>query len=146
IELADFFAMGPPNLAMLKNLLDAVESSSPGLEHVNLMEGTKWYGSHLGAFKTPAKEDDLRSPAPNFYYDQQDFLVARAKGKRWHWSAVRPHAICGFALGNPMNLAMTIAVYASIMKELGEPLRHPGSEKNYHALYQTTDAALLAKA
>src|SRR5947209_7001443 len=41
-----------PNVAMLENLLDAVEPASPGLAHVNLMEGTKWYGNHLGPFKT----------------------------------------------------------------------------------------------
>src|SRR5205823_3605663 len=102
------------------------ETASPDLTHVNLMHGTKWYGNHLGSFKTPAKEDDPRHMPPNFYYDQQDLVAARQRGKTWTWSTARPHAICGFAAGNPMNLVMVLAVYATISKSLGMPLRHPG--------------------
>lgn len=145
VERPSWSAIVAPNLAMLTHLLDAVESGSPSLRHVNLMQGTKWYGSHLGPFKTPAQESDPRHMPPNFYYDQQDMLAARQKGKIWQWSAARPHGVCGFAIGNPMNLIMVIAVYASICKALGLPLRHPGSRANAHALYQTTDADLLAK-
>ena len=45
-----------------------------------------------------------------------------------------------------MNLVMVIAVYAAISKALGMPLRHPGTEANWRALYQCTDAELLARA
>jgi nucleoside-diphosphate-sugar epimerase len=83
---------------------------------------------------------------PNFYYNQQDFLAARQHDKRWTWSASRPHAICGFAVGNPMNLSTVLAVYAVISKELGLPLSFPGKPGAYRALYQCTDSALLAKA
>jgi hypothetical protein len=34
-----------------------------------------------------------------------------------------------------MNLLMVIAVYAAISKELGLPLRFPGTEAAYRALY-----------
>lgn len=146
VEKQGWGEMVPPNLAMLANVLDAVEHGSPELRHVNLMQGTKWYGSHLGPFKTPAREDDPRHMPPNFYYDQQDLVAARQEGKRWTWSAARPHAICGFATGNPMNLVMVLAVYASVSKALGLPLRHPGTAENHYALYQCTDAALLSKA
>ena len=54
--------------------------------------------------------------------------------------------VCGFALGNPMNLAMVIAVYAAISKELGLPLRFPGKPGAYDRLIEMTDAGLLAKA
>jgi len=135
-----------PNVDMLRNLLDAVEPVADGLQHVNLMHGTKWYGNHLGPFKTPAREDDPRHMPPNFYYDQQDLVVERSRGKSWTWSTARPHGICGFAIGNPMNLATVIAVYASLSKALGLPLRHPGSVANANALYQVTDSAHLAKA
>jgi hypothetical protein len=33
-----------------------------------------------------------------------------------------------------MNLVMVLAVYATISKALGMPLRHPGTQENYHAL------------
>ncbi len=40
----------PPNLAMLVNAVEGLEAATPRLERVVLVEGTKWYGSHLGAF------------------------------------------------------------------------------------------------
>jgi nucleoside-diphosphate-sugar epimerase len=54
--------------------------------------------------------------------------------------------VCGFGLGNPMNLAMVIAVYAAISKELGLPLRFPGKPGAYDKLLEMTDAGLLARA
>lgn len=137
--------MVAPNLTMLANLINAVEPVSPDLQHVNLMHGTKWYGNHLGPFPTPAREDDPRHMPPNFYHDQYDWIVARQIGKNWSWSAARPHAVCGYASGNPMNLVMVIAVYATLSKMLGLPLRFPGSEASYNSLYQCTDSELLAK-
>jgi len=134
------------NLALLRNLVEAIEPIASRLEHVHAMHGTKWYGMHLGPFKTPAKEDDPRHMPPNFYYDQWDYLVERQIGKRWTYSSARPHAISGFALGNPSNLTLVIAIYAAICKELGLPLCHPGTPGNYTALYQCTDSGLLARA
>ena len=46
------------NVAMLRNVLDAVEPIAARLEHVHLVQGTKYYGMHLGPFHTPAREDD----------------------------------------------------------------------------------------
>jgi nucleoside-diphosphate-sugar epimerase len=134
------------NVAILRNLLDVIESTSPSLEHITFYQGGKAYGADLGPFKTPAREDDPRLMPPNFYYDQEDFLRERQRGKQWYWTALRPEAVCGFAVGNPMNLAMVIAVYAAISKELGLPLRFPGPGKAYRALYQVTSADILAKA
>lgn len=134
------------NVGMLRNLLDAVEPQCPGLEHITFYQGGKAYGADLGPFKTPAREDDPRLMPPNFYYDQEDLLRARQQGRSWHFTALRPEAVCGFAIGNPMNLAMVIAVYAAISKELGLPLRFPGTEAAYRALYQVTSAAILARA
>jgi nucleoside-diphosphate-sugar epimerase len=134
------------NLALLRNLLDVVEEASPGLRHVTLYQGGKAYGADLGPFKTPAREDDPRLMPPNFYYDQEDFLRERSAGKAWSFTALRPEAVCGFAVGNPMNLTMVIAVYAAISKELGLPLRFPGTEAAYRALYQVTSADILAEA
>jgi nucleoside-diphosphate-sugar epimerase len=60
-----------PNLAMLVNAVDAIDAASSQLQHVHLVEGTKFYGTHLGPFKTPAREDDTPHMLPNFYYDQE---------------------------------------------------------------------------
>lgn len=83
---------------------------------------------------------------PNFYYDQEQWLRGFQSGKPWAWSVSRPHTVCGYAVGNPMNLMMVLAVYAAISKELGLPLRFPGTPGAYNAVYQVTDSELLAKA
>ncbi|GMK39705.1 NAD-dependent dehydratase [Paenibacillus sp. CCS19] len=135
-----------PNLAMLVNVVDAIEPIAVNLQHISLMQGYKVYGAHLGPFKTPARETDANHMPPEFNIDQQQFLERRQPGSSWTWSALRPSVVCGFALGNPMNLAMVIAVYASISKELGLPLRFPGKPGAYNSLLEMTDANLLAQA
>jgi nucleoside-diphosphate-sugar epimerase len=135
------------NVAILKNLLDVLEgSSASSLRHITFYQGGKAYGADLGPFKTPAREDDPRLMPPNFYYDQEDILRGRQSGKSWHWTALRPEGTTGFSLATPMNLGMSIAVYAAISKRLRLPLRFPGTEKTYNALYQITSADILASA
>jgi nucleoside-diphosphate-sugar epimerase len=41
------------NVAMLVATLDALAAHSLALDHVHLLEGTKWYGMHLGPYPTP---------------------------------------------------------------------------------------------
>lgn len=135
-----------PNLTMLMNLVEALEKSAPRLEHVQLIHGSKWYGNHLGPYRTPARETDARHMPPNFYYDQQDWLQDRQRGKRWSWSALRPHGIYGFSVGSPMNHLMSLSLYATISREMDLPLRFPGHPRAFSALYQFTDARLLARA
>ena len=106
---------------MLRNALDAVEATSSILKHVHLVEGTKWYGMHIGNFKTPARENDPRHMPPNFYYDQQDLIAQRQKGKQWTWSASRPYFLIDFAPDRPRNVVSVIGAYAAICRELGVP-------------------------
>lgn len=133
------------NLRMLVNLMEPLSRSAPGFEHVCLVHGTKWYGSHLGPFLTPAKEDHPRHLGPNFYFDQADYVAARQPGSRWTWSAVRPAVVCGYSLGYPHNIAAVLGVYAAISRELGLPLRFPGSQACFDAVSQVTDVGLLAR-
>lgn len=135
-----------PNVAMLRNVVDTVEPVAQNLRHISLMQGYKVYGAHLGPFKTPARETDANHMPPEFNIDQQDLLEDRQKGKNWSWSALRPSVVIGQALGNPMNLAIAIAVYASMSKELGLPLRFPGKPGAYDKIIEMTDAGLLARA
>ncbi|RFM28456.1 SDR family oxidoreductase [Deminuibacter soli] len=135
-----------PNVTMLTNVVEATEAASAQLQHISLMQGYKVYGAHLGPFKTPAHESDAGHMPPEFNVDQQAYLEKAQQGKSWNWSAIRPSVVGGFALGNPMNLVMSIAVYATISKELGLPLRFPGKPGAYDKLLEMTDADLLAKA
>ncbi|MFZ4807683.1 MAG: NAD-dependent epimerase/dehydratase family protein [Hyphomicrobiaceae bacterium] len=134
------------NAAMLVHLLEALEAPGHALCHVHLVQGSKYYGSQLGPYRTPAREDDPRCVVSNFYYLQEDTCIARCGSAGWTWSASRPHAVCDRAPGIARSLSMVIAVYAGICRELGLPFRFPGTPENFNAVYQCTDAAHLAKA
>lgn len=133
-----------PNRDMLVNAVGAVERAAPGLERVVLVTGTKHYGTHLGPFETPAREEDPRHAGANYYFDQVDWLTAAQHGKRWDWVELRPQTLCGFAPGTPMSLVPAIAVYAAICKELGRKLAFPGTA--WSSLYQVTESAHFAEA
>ena len=137
------------NGAMLKNLLHAVELS-PHLQHVSLVTGLKHY---LGPFEayaltkpdTPFQESQERLPYENFYYTQEDILFAAADRAGFTWSVHRPHTVIGWAIGNAMNMGVTLAVYATICRETGRPFVFPGSEEQYNAATDVTDSRILAR-
>lgn len=133
------------NVAILGNLIDAAEAASKRLRHVNLVQGGKYYGVHVGPFPNPAREDDARSITPNFYYDQEDLLRARAGNAAWQWSAARPNTLLHFSPDNPRNLVGTLGTYAALCRELGMPLDFPGTEGAYTSLVQVTTTTLLAR-
>jgi hypothetical protein len=81
----------PDNVAMLANVVDAIEPIAAGLEHIHIVEGTKWYGMHLGPFPTPAPgRCRYQSSAGQFLLRQQRMLAERQRGQSWAWSASRP--------------------------------------------------------
>lgn len=53
-----------------------------------------------GPFKPPYKESMGRLPPSdgNWYYEFEDFLTERSKGKKWTWCEVRPDAIVNILL------------------------------------------------
>lgn len=139
------------NGAMVANVLDAVLADQrPALEHVALVTGTKNY---LGPFEmyarnepeTPFREDQPRLPIDNFYYVQEDVVFEHARRAGFSWSVHRPHTIVGYAIGNAMNIGVTLAVYASVCKATGRPFIFPGSTRQWQALADVTDARLLAR-
>src|ERR1041385_4777192 len=137
----------PDNVAMLRNVLDAIEPVADALAHVHIVEGTKWYGMHLGPFPTPAREDaDISHLPDNFYYAQQRMLAERQSGKRWAWSASRPTFIYDFAPERARNAVAVIGAYAALCRELHLPLDFPGSVAGFDAQRDLTDASLLARA
>jgi nucleoside-diphosphate-sugar epimerase len=119
------------------------------VEHVALVTGLKHY---LGPFEayakvqpdTPFSEEQERLPYENFYYVQEDVLFAAAERDGFSWSVHRPHTLIGWALGNAMNMGVTLAVYAAICRETGRKFRFPGSQQQWEAVTDVTDARLLA--
>lgn len=134
----------PANVAMLRNLLDAAEAALPRFARIHLVQGGKWYGMHIGPYRTPAREDDPRHMPPNFYYDQQDTVAERQRGKAWAWTASRPSFVLDTAPGRARNMVSTLGAYAAICRELNLPFDFPGKPGAWTALHEVTDAALLA--
>lgn len=138
------------NGAMVRNLLAAVAPEQT-VQHVALVTGLKHY---LGPFEsygkgtlpaTPFREEQGRLPVENFYYAQEDEVFAAAERQGFTWSVHRPHTIIGYALGNAMNMGVTLAVYASLCKATGRPFLFPGSAVQWNSLTDMTDARLLAR-
>jgi nucleoside-diphosphate-sugar epimerase len=138
------------NAAMVRNLLDALRPSGT-VRHVALVTGLKHY---LGPFEaygkgslpaTPFREEQPRLDIENFYYAQEDEVFAAAARDGFGWSVHRPHTIIGYALGNAMNMGVTLAVYATICRETGRPFLFPGSAAQWNGLTDMTDARLLAR-
>lgn len=138
------------NAAMVRNLLDALRPAG-SVRHVALVTGLKHY---LGPFEaygkgslpaTPFREDQARLDIENFYYAQEDAVFSAAERDGFGWSVHRPHTIIGYAIGNAMNMGVTLAAYATLCKETGRPFRFPGSAAQWNGLTDMTDARLLAK-
>ena len=134
------------NLALLENVVTATEAAAPGLRHVHLVQGGKYYGVHVGPFPTPADEAQPRAPVNNFNYDQQDYLSERAAAARWTWSASRPNTLVHFSPAIARNLVSTLGAWAAICRELGATLDFPGPQGAYDSLTQLTTIELLARA
>lgn len=130
------------NCVMLRNVLDGVEAGGR-LAHVTLLQGGKAYGSHLGRVPVPAKERWPRMTHDIFYWPQEDLLRQRAAAGGWAINILRPQMILGHAMASPMNMIAAIGVYASLLREAGEPLYFPGG-----GIYVTacTDCRLIAEA
>lgn len=134
------------NTRLLVNFMDAALPRIRNLRHVHVLEGVKWYGYHLGPYRTPAREDDPPCVPAYFYEAQHAHVLKCQRGQSWSWSTSRPGAVCGYANGARINLMTVIAAYATIMKALGEPLYFPGDQGTYDALTFTTDVGLLNRA
>ena len=130
---------------MIEQLLDVLEPE-PRFSNINFIQGMKYYGCHLGPFRTPAKETDSRVPGCDFYYSEEDMLISRQAGRPWSWTALRPHSVCGYSVANPLNVAVALALYGSIQKERGAEFGFPGTEASFDTLFQVVDFNLLARA
>ena len=140
------------NSAMVRNLLDGLSASSGRVpaRHVALVTGLKHYLGPFEAYgkgtlpQTPFREEQARLEVANFYYAQEDELFAAAARDGFTWSVHRPHTVIGKAVGNAMNMGTTLAVYATICREIGRPFRFPGSSAQWNGLTDMTDARQLA--
>jgi nucleoside-diphosphate-sugar epimerase len=93
---------------------------------------------------TPCKEDDPRK-GTNFYYALEDYLVEIATKRNLTWSVARPPCILGYTVGTAMNLGVSFAVYAAVLKELGKPLIFPYGQKAFRCFRELISNRVLAR-
>jgi nucleoside-diphosphate-sugar epimerase len=138
------------NAAMVRNLLDSLPRPT-GRRHVALVTGLKHYLGPFEAYgkgalpQTPFREEQGRLDVENFYYAQEDEVFAAAQRDGFTWSVHRPHTVIGKAVGNAMNMGTTLAVYATLCREIGRPFTFPGSAAQWEGLTDMTDAMQLAR-
>ncbi len=138
------------NGAMLSNLVVPLSARSTTLRHVSLLHGTKAYGFHhpsvgLDAVRVPLREREPRREHPNFYFVQEDLLRGlQTAGARWGLTVFRPTVVVGDAEGVNMNPFLPLAAYATILRELGEPLRFPG--RGWRSVREMVSAEIVAAA
>jgi nucleoside-diphosphate-sugar epimerase len=135
-----------PNREMLAHAIDLAGGTTGRLKHVVLVTGGKVYGLQWGTIKTPAREGDPRSLGPNFYFDQEDLLLARGPKEGWTWTHLVPPFVTGHAERAPMNMVMVLGVLGSLARALGQPLRFPGPLASWESLHHYADAAQIAAA
>ena len=139
------------NAGIVRNVLAALRPAG-SVRHVALMTGLKHY---LGPFEaygagnvpdTPFHEDEPRLPYPNFYYAQEDELCAAAERDGFTWSVHRAHTVIGYAVGNAMNMGLTLAVQAAALPgDRAGRSSSPAPQTQWNALTDMTDAGLLAE-
>lgn len=139
------------NSMMVRNLLKVL-SPKQSVRHVALVTGLKHYLGPFEAYakqgilpETPVREEHPRLSYPNFYYAQEDAVYEAANRDHFSWSIHRPHTVIGYAIGNLMNMGITLAIYASICKETGAKFVWPGSAAQWNGISDVTDAKILAK-
>lgn len=171
-----FEELAAANTALFENFLTTLQAvTTTGdntLTSVTLQTGGKYYNVHATPGSTPCREEDPRPPVGardgNFYYPQEDFLVAEQKGKKWSWNVIRPTGIVGctgefhtkntrqnkqvtkwvyLIAGKPngMNIALTYAVYFLLCAELDVDARMPTNEAYWNETEDQSDAALIAE-
>ncbi|MGI9612390.1 MAG: NAD-dependent epimerase/dehydratase family protein [Acidimicrobiales bacterium] len=131
------------NLTMLANLLGPL-SEQTELQHVSILQGTKAYGAHVEPMKVPGRERNPRHSHENFYWLQEDYVLAQqeAAGHRWGHTILRPQVIFGEAQGGNMNALPALGVYAALLKHDGRPLDFPGGVA---PVSEAVDADLVAE-
>ncbi|KAH8549734.1 NAD(P)-binding protein [Umbelopsis sp. PMI_123] len=143
IEKKDEDELIQVNKLLFEMALNATKSSAPNLKSFSLQTGMKYYGAHKGGAtlaQYPWKEDAPRNQAKNFYYVQEDVLKDVSIANGWKWFVTRPNIIIGNSNASFMNLAVAVAIYATLLKELGKPLIFPGNAIEYDAVIDHSTA------
>jgi hypothetical protein len=132
------------NVALLENFLKALSIAKIIPKRFLLQTGGKHYALHLGPAAVPMMEDSPRVDHPNFYFPQEDILADWCKENNTQWTVTRPGFILGAVKEASMNVTLGMAIYASIQKELGQPLNFPSGINAWDASKDLSTMKLIA--
>jgi nucleoside-diphosphate-sugar epimerase len=135
------------NGAMFNSLFDVLEKSAPLVRHVAVMHGTKAYAVMRPGMPIPVplRESLPRPAVDDFYFRQEDRLLAAAAAHDWGWTVFRAPLIAGGGRDSNLNGLLAIAVFAILRKDAGLDLPLPREEPNRGVL-EMVDVSLLARA
>ena len=85
------------NVAMLRNVLDAVEPMAPASSTCIWCRARSITACTSGRFRTPAREDDPTPSAAELLLRPAGHARRAPRGRAWAWSASRPTFIYDFA-------------------------------------------------
>lgn len=132
-------------VTLLSSFLSALAIASIVPKRFVLQTGAKHYGIHLGPTLNPGEESDPRpTMASNFYFGQEDALFKWTRDNNTSWTVTRPGWILGAVKDAAMNLVNSLAVYASIQKELRKPLEFPGDIATWDSKKDQSTSTLIA--
>ena len=139
-------AAAEPNTEMFKNAMDGLLQNAPNLEHVQILQGAKYYGRHLGPYKKHPLKRMIHGTCRRASTSGKRIIFAnsRSDGRGTGQPYVRKRCVASRS-ATPLNLTSVVAVYAAISKELGLPLRWPGKPEAFYTIYQVTDYDILGK-
>ncbi|KAK9249993.1 hypothetical protein V1507DRAFT_500256 [Lipomyces tetrasporus] len=132
---------------LLSNLLEALKISKKIPKRFVLQTGGKHYGVHIGPTLNPMEESDPRYlKEENFYFPQEDLLWKWAEETGATWNVTRPGFIIGAVPEAAMSIALALALYATIQKELDQPLEFHGDGTAWAIEKQVTSSRLTYRA
>ncbi len=130
------------NDTMLRNLLEPL-CTRARLAHVTLLQGTKAYGAAVQPMRVPGRESQPRVDHPNFYWQQEDYLVPKAAASGFSYTILRPQLVVGPNHGVVMNLPPVVGVYAALRHHEGLSCGFPGGPD---WVWEAADARLVGDA
>jgi hypothetical protein len=128
------------------DLVIEIEKITPWLEHIIFIQETARYKKQNAISRLIATGQEELSAFLHYFYVssfEEESLIQKSTNKKWGWTSLRSNAIIDIYIDNYSNIATQIAIYATICKELGIPMRFPGSEETYNARVDITALEIL---
>jgi hypothetical protein len=143
----DFAAEVAVNGPMLENLLEGLKTAGAPLERGRALSGRQGLRRPSRARALPVLRGSRQAYSAELLLHPGRHAATPRRCGRVRMVDPASRRRIGDVVGNPMNMAMVIGVFAALSMATATPLRFPGSAKVYDGVFaQVTDAKLLGRA